>query len=322
MRSFGNYFFALVLVTATLTSLPTGVAFADSPNAGGDTSLYGALGNIPGGTRGSLITIDQETAAGTIVGPGVSPAAGITGLAFDISGTLYASTIPFPFAPTTLVILDPIDGTVEDSIGVIHLSNETPLTITDLAVQPGTDVLFGTALSPDDTNNIYTIDKETAEATLVGNTGVLGASIAFAPDGTLYMSSAELDFSQPGPPVFIRGFLHTIDPETAAVLTTSDPYTDFHVGGLTVRPTDGTIFVSGGFPGEIATISPDGDVDLIGTTGVGGVGDIAFTPLPLKRGDCKNGGWALFSFPYSFKNQGNCIQLVNTGQYRPRDNGS
>ena len=88
MKRFGNYFFALVLVTATLTSLPTGVALADSPNAGGDTSLYGALGNIAGGTRGSLITIDQETAAGTIVGPGVSPAAGITGLAFDISGTL------------------------------------------------------------------------------------------------------------------------------------------------------------------------------------------------------------------------------------------
>jgi len=30
--------------------------------------------------------------------------------------------------------------------------------------------------------------------------------------------------------------------------------------------------------------------------------------------DCKNGGWSSFNFPTTFKNQGECIQFVNTGK--------
>jgi hypothetical protein len=98
------------------------------------------------------------------------------------------------------------------------------------------------------------------------------------------------------------------------VLTTSDPFTTEHVGGLAVRPTDGVIFASGGDAGRLWTLSPSGTQTFLGLTNVGGVGDLAFTPLPTSKADCKNGGWQRFSFPYSFKNQGDCIQFVNTGK--------
>jgi hypothetical protein len=98
------------------------------------------------------------------------------------------------------------------------------------------------------------------------------------------------------------------------VLTTSSPFTQRHVGGLAVRPTDGVIFASGGDEGSIYTLSPTGTQTLVGLTSAGGVGDLAFTQLPTSKDQCKNGGWQRFSFPYSFKNQGDCIQLVNTGK--------
>lgn len=35
---------------------------------------------------------------------------------------------------------------------------------------------------------------------------------------------------------------------------------------------------------------------------------------PLDKDDCKNGGWMTFNVPREFKNQGDCIQFVNTGK--------
>ena len=309
---------AVLLMATTFLTLnsvvpPTAAAMKVSS---GQTTLYGGVGRGPGTDNGSLITIDQTNADGTLVGVGASdPGVGITGLAFDTSGDLFASTISAPVfggsPQSTLIRLNPVTGVQLALIGTIRLANATPVVINDLALQPGTDILFGTALDLNTfTNNIYTINRSTAVATLVGNTGVTGASIAFGPDGTFYLTSAE--FTPDG--VFIRGFLNTLDPETAEVLTTSDPFTTAHVGGLAVRPTDGQVFASGGFPSDIYNLSPDGEETLLGLTGFGGVGDIAFTPLPTNKDQCKNGGWQDFSFPYTFKNQGDCIQLVNTGK--------
>ena len=81
-----------------------------------------------------------------------------------------------------------------------------------------------------------------------------------------------------------------------------------------MRPTDGVIFASGGDDGAIYTLSPTGTQTLLGFTDVGGVGDLTFTPLPTSTNACKSGGWQAFRFPYTFKNQGDCIQLVNTGK--------
>ncbi|MCA1637379.1 MAG: hypothetical protein LC768_03425, partial [Acidobacteria bacterium] len=35
---------------------------------------------------------------------------------------------------------------------------------------------------------------------------------------------------------------------------------------------------------------------------------------PRDKEQCKNDGWMHFDFPRTFKNQGDCIQFVNTGE--------
>jgi predicted extracellular nuclease len=47
--------------------------------------------------------------------------------------------------------------------------------------------------------------------------------------------------------------------------------------------------------------------------GKGDVCDAAIGP-PVNKDQCKNGGWQLFNVPKTFKNQGDCIQYVNTGK--------
>jgi hypothetical protein len=279
--------------------------------AAGQTDLYGGIGRGSPLNPGAVITINQDTGAGTLVGhPDSVP--GLTGLVFDISGTLYGTTISGPLDTgrvSNLVRIDPGTG-AQIGPAVPITAGDHPISITDLALQPGTNTLYGTSLSEDDfINSIYTIEPATGVATLIGRTGVIGTTLAFGPDGTLYQTSAVFDDDG-----FVAGYLNTLDPDTGAVLTTSDPFTQRHVGGLEVRPTDGVIFASGGDEGSIWTLSPTGTQTFVGLTSVGGVGDLAFTPLPTSKDQCKNGGWHRFSFPYSFKNQGDCIQFVNTGK--------
>jgi hypothetical protein len=47
-----------------------------------------------------------------------------------------------------------------------------------------------------------------------------------------------------------------------------------------------------------------------------GIGDACdpHTGPPSNKDQCKNGGWQLFDVPKTFKNQGDCIQFVNTGK--------
>jgi len=47
-----------------------------------------------------------------------------------------------------------------------------------------------------------------------------------------------------------------------------------------------------------------------------GIGDACDTQTgpPTTANQCKNGGWANYNVPRSFKNQGDCMQFVNTGK--------
>jgi hypothetical protein len=118
---------------------------------------------------------------------------------------------------------------------------------------------------------------------------VLGVTLAFAPDGTLYMSSAT--FSDQGAQT--GSFLHVVDPATAGILNTLPiaPAASgnlVHVGGLAIRPDDNAIFASArqadqAQKGDLWRISPAGTPIFIGATGVGEMGDLEFTveaPIP------------------------------------------
>jgi PEP-CTERM motif len=172
--------------------------------------------------------------------------------------------------------------------------NGTPVSIADLALQPSTDTIFGIQ-SPNDANfsgtaNLYTIST-TGAATLVGNTGVFFGSIAFAPNGTLYMTSADLPTTTGNCANGndINCALSTLNPATAATLT-SVPVVDFY-SSLGISPS-GVIWAGNGggdiggpgigqfYPGVSILNPTTGNATFIGNTGTNFVGDIAFQPIP------------------------------------------
>jgi hypothetical protein len=72
----------------------------------------------------------------------------------------------------------------------------------------------------------------------------------------------------------------------------------------------GTLFKAGG-----NWASFDGNVDAftIGIDGVNTTYDFEPAITPTTKDQCKKGGWQQFNAPF-FKNQGDCIQFVNTGK--------
>jgi len=194
-----------------------------------DVIMYGGNGGHNNGDSindGWLVTLNQTTGAVTPIGhpAGVSR---LTGLAFDLNGALFATTLgpggfpppPGPTSTSDLLLLNLASGATIQDIGVIRDSMGTGISIADLALQPGTGTLFGIR-SPSDQlggqGRLYTINKSTGVATLVGDTGNFFGTIAFAPNGTLYMSAANLDSNGN---LIVVG-LKTLNPANASTLST------------------------------------------------------------------------------------------------------
>jgi hypothetical protein len=254
--------------------------------------LYGGLGGHNNGDStndGALATVNQATGAVTIVGhpSATPPITRLAGLAFEPAGNLYAATLtpaggfPPPPSPSStprssnLVALNPSNGALLSSTPIIKGAGGPALSIADLAVQPGTNTLFGVT-NPDGAaggpGELYSINPGTGVGTLIGNTGYFFNSIAFAPDGTLYASVANLDFATG---ITINKALAKIDPATAATVS-SVPTADFF-GALAVR-SDGKIFGGTGDQHKLYTVAPaTGAETLIGDTGSTFIGDLAFT---------------------------------------------
>lgn len=58
------------------------------------------------------------------------------------------------------------------------------------------------------------------------------------------------------------------------------------------------------YDGETGAFINSYGTDLRGTSG------LTFTPFPTSKEECMNDGWRAFEF----KNQGQCIKFVNTGE--------
>jgi hypothetical protein len=159
-----------------------------------DGTLYGSTGRQPAGgapNPGSLITINRETGAGTLVGdlvPGTDTAGDIT---FAADGSLYGWMLP---APTTndLATINKATGaaTVVGEAGGLSGGG-------GLAFSPG-GVLFHTAL---DDGPLYTVNPATGAVTpvapLSGTAGVQLAALAFDAAGTLF--AARVDYNNTNP---------------------------------------------------------------------------------------------------------------------------
>jgi len=249
--------------------------------------LYGGLGGHNNGDStndGALSIVNQTTAAVTIVGHPANVSR-ISGLVFDSDGSLYATTNPsggFPPPPgptgaSNLLRLNPLTGNTLSSLTISDGING--ISIADLALQPGTGTLLGIR-GPNDQlggqGKLYSINKTTGLATLIGDTGDFFGSIAFAPNGTLYMSAADLD---PVSGDLTNIGLKRLNPANAATL--SFVGTPDFFGALAVRPEDSIIFGDNGDFAQLFTINAvTGAETLIGSTGRNFVGDLAFTAVP------------------------------------------
>ena len=268
----------LTAVLVALSAMPS-VSLADS-------IMYAGLGGHSNGDStndGSLGITNQTTGVVTIVGhpAGVSR---ITGLVFDPAGNLFGTTAvaggfpppPGPTSTSNLIRINPVTGALISSVPVT--AGGVGISIADLAIQPGTNAIYGIRSPLDELGGqglLYTINPTAGVATPVGNTGDFFGSIAFATNGTLYMSSADLDANGN----FVNAGLKTLSPLTAATLSfvsTSDFF-----GALAVRPEDSTIFGGTGDSGLLFKVNPvTGAETLVGSTGRNFVGDFAFTPVP------------------------------------------
>lgn len=78
--------------------------------------------------------------------------------------------------------------------------------------------------------------------------------------------------------------------------------------GLVIQP-DGRLVLAGAALTDVAGF-PDFDFALARYES----GLVAGRGPPTNKDECKQGGWRTFSIPRDFKNQGDCIQFVNTGK--------
>jgi len=246
----------------------TGAARAQVP---GD--LYGSTFS-----GGAIVVLDQQTAADTAVGDPTGGAATLPGLDFDSTGRLFGTTESG--SSSTLIHIDADTGASLGTVGIVAVGGEA-LVLSDIAFQPGTDVLFALAVSretpgvvPD--HRLYRIDTATAVATLVGDPGFShSGGLAFGPDGTLWATEPD--------PAPAQNRLVTLDPTTGAV--GSSVVLDRFIDGLAAR-VDGVLFATTeGASTDVVTVAPDGTTTLVGTPAAD-VTDLCFRPFGIDRFQC------------------------------------
>ena len=234
--------------------------------------MYGCGGN-GSDAPGVLFLVDPTTGAQTEIGDPVTPG-GLSGITFDALGNLYGSTIQGSGTTSTLVRIDPATGALLQTIGAITVPSEGPISIGDLAFEPGTQTLWAIRSQADDQQRggeIYTLDPTTAVATLQGAVpGTDAASLAFGPDGSLFQGAGFPGTSTQG--------VQRLDPDTLDVLDTRAFATFFD--GLAVRPSDGTLFATGDGGVHRLDFAAGTQATLFPGPSAGSMSDLAFLPEP------------------------------------------
>lgn len=259
--------------------------------------LFGVNGGSGGGyeSPGAVLSISQTTGAGAVLGTPM-PGLGVTGVATDSQGRVFASTGSTDFATNgpRLIQINPATGALIADVGRLQTAGGDDCYVGDLSFQPGTNVLFGILgnQGPEPRCGIpgfavggylLTIDTSTAQVTVVGRDAAFGNSnggLAFAPNGTLYFTPCWDD----------PGSIYTLDPATAAI-TSSTAFLDSGTCymGLAVRPTDGTIFASYDYESDdnsIFTLDPvTGARQVVGWPGDYLVHDLTFVNSSASPGE-------------------------------------
>lgn len=248
------------------------VASLSTPGQAQDVLLGGTSGNTAGG--GLLGTIDQDDASWTTLGDPTA-AGPLPGLARDSAGNLFGANNPGGSGTAaSLIQIDPTTGLLITTVGdIIDDADAQGLRMSDIAFQPGTDVLFGLCATTGKDGSLYTIDVTTAAATLVGATGLERGGLAFAPDGTLWLATV----GDAATPVIAQ-----IDPADATVIGATQDLTT-GLDCLAVRPSDSVFFGVEFDSSNLDIIDPsDGDQTPVGTVDQPGdtIASLTFVPGP------------------------------------------
>ena len=258
--------------------------------------LYGSVGNGSGSNRGDIISINPSftNSYSTVGNP--TTTGGITGLAFDNSvrpsGSLWGSQ-GFGFNTTsTLIEIDPDDGSLINDVGAIHTDASdvagSAISIGDLAFNSKDGKLYAitsdAAAPGGPTDGIYTVDTGTGLATLVGKTiWDTTAGIDFDSNGTLYALGFDPEV---GP--FGTNMLFTYDLDNL-IFDGTDPLllldstrvtvdiNDYIFSGLGINPLTNEIYASESRTGNIYKVDPiTGARDFTGMPTGAFVSDLTF----------------------------------------------
>jgi len=265
------------------------------PNYVQAQTMYGVSGGSGGGysNPGNFMSVDQSSGAVTLLGTPYG-GCGLSGVATNSSGRVYAVTSIHdstscptnPDGTSHLIEINPSTGAMIADIGPLYDADGNECAIGDLSFQPGTDILFGLAANQSNVGStrcglsgiatggyLLTINTTNGRYTIIGRDPSFSNSnggLAFAPNGTLYFT----------PCWYNIGYIHTLNPANAQILTSQALGSGDCYMGLTVRPSDGTIFGSYRYNNDdpgIYTINPTtGAETLVGNPGNILVHDLTF----------------------------------------------
>ncbi len=244
-----------------------GPATPGRSNTGRTESLraVGDLGAVRG--EGHWLALSPSDARGLSLGVATT-GVGLGGVAITSDGRVFATTRSDD-GESVLLVLSPADGAVILAVGVVQ-EGGVPQRIADLAIRPADGALFAVADDAHGAGRLVRISEATAVASTVGalalGAGERVAGLAFAPDGTLWMTTRG-----------VGARLIDVAPTNAAVRS-SMPLTVETTTGLAVRPTDGVRVACVEGSETVFAIDDSGGAIAIGATGCGEPGDLAFVP--------------------------------------------
>ena len=198
----------------------------------GQEVLYAGTGSGP--VQGALGTLNQTSGDFTFLGdPTSSEGQNLVGISFNAAGRLFgAVVVSGRGSGSTLIEINPSNGSFISKIGAIVDNNEEDVRIVDLATQPSTDTLFG--IDDREPTNLWTIDQGTARGDEDRQHRHRPWRAGVWP--RWYPVSRHERRKARRPLILVR-----LNPATGALIDTSIDMDDC-IDGLAVRPSDGALF--------------------------------------------------------------------------------
>ena len=243
--------------------------------------MYGRTGR-KSPSPGAIGTVDQTTGVVSVVGLTGRPV--LSGLAFNSLGDLYGISCDDAAGPENcaLIMIDPDTGAEIANVGLVtYGGSDAPHWITDLAFQPGTDILYASHFYL----GLTTIDTTTAVITQVNPTLPSGngdaGGLTFLPGGRLFLTSSLNNSTE----------FWELNPADGSTVGTVSLSTQIGISGLGSRPTDGQVFGTTR-PWQAPDVLPvlvtlevaTGVVTTVGTLNEY-LSDVDFGPQPLVGGE-------------------------------------